>query len=96
MKINESGRIGAINSYSRNIESGQQTESKKASRKDEVTISPEAMEMLQKQEQVNNSERAQRIQELKQQVASGTYKVDTEQLAEKMMPYFKPSSSSEK
>ncbi|GAK41263.1 flagellar biosynthesis anti-sigma factor FlgM [Paenibacillus shunpengii] len=92
MKINESGRIGAINSYSRNIESGQQTENKKSKRKDEVSISPEAMEMLKQQEQVNSSERAQRIQELKQQVASGTYKVDTEQLAERMMPYFKPSS----
>lgn len=91
MKINESGRIGAINSYSRNIEAGQQTESKKTNRKDEVTISPEAMEMLQKQEQVQ-SERTQRIQELKQQVASGTYRVDTEQLAEKLMPHFKSSS----
>ncbi|MEF3353341.1 flagellar biosynthesis anti-sigma factor FlgM [Paenibacillus sp. GYB006] len=92
MKINESGRIGAIHSYSKNIESAQQTEGKKTNRKDEITISPEAMEMLQKQEQVHNSERTQRIQELKQQVASGTYRVDTDKLAEKMMPYFKSSS----
>ncbi|MBJ8193838.1 flagellar biosynthesis anti-sigma factor FlgM, partial [Bacillus cereus] len=46
MKINETNRIGAINPYQRNIETGRQEEQKKSRRKDEVSISPEAMEML--------------------------------------------------
>lgn len=89
MKINETGRVGAINSYQRNIESGQKSEEKKNRRKDEVSISAEAMEMLQATERSSNAERTQHIQDLKQQVASGTYQVDSNKLAEKLLPYFK-------
>ena len=70
MKINETGRVGAINSYQRNIESGHKTEEKRSRRS-------------------ANSERTQQIQDLKQQVASGTYQVDSNKLAEKLLPYFK-------
>ena len=87
MKINETGRIGAINSYQRNVESGNQAELKKSRRKDEVSISPEAIKMLQE------PERIQRIQELKSQVSSGTYQVDSSKLADKLLPYFKSSNS---
>ncbi|OAB47704.1 flagellar biosynthesis anti-sigma factor FlgM [Paenibacillus antarcticus] len=89
MKINETGRVGAINSYQRNIESGHKTEEKRSRRKDEVSISAEAMEMLQANERSANSERTQQVQDLKQQVASGTYQVDSKKLAEKLLPYFK-------
>jgi negative regulator of flagellin synthesis FlgM len=89
MKINETGRVGAINSYQRNIESSRQQEDKKSRRKDEVTISAEAMEMLQATERSANTERTQQIQDLKQQVSSGTYQVDSNKLAEKLLPYFK-------
>lgn len=89
MRINETGRVGAINSYQRNIESGQKIEEKKNRRKDEVSISAEAMEMLQATERSSNSERIQHIQDLKQQVSSGTYDVDNNKLAEKLLPYFK-------
>ncbi|AOZ93233.1 flagellar biosynthesis anti-sigma factor FlgM [Paenibacillus crassostreae] len=92
MKINETGRVGAINSYQRNIEAGRQNEDKKSRRKDEVTISAEAMEMLQATERSSNSERAGQIQDLKQQVTSGTYQVDSSKLAEKLLPYFKQNS----
>lgn len=37
MKINEPSRIGAINSYQRNVESNQQADAKKSRRKDEVS-----------------------------------------------------------
>lgn len=89
MKINETGRIGAINSYQRNIESGRQNEDKKTRRKDEVSISSEAMEMLQASDRNVNSERVQKIQDLKQQVSTGTYQIDSGKIAEKLMPYFK-------
>lgn len=89
MKINEPSRIGAINSYQRNVESNQQAESKKSRRKDEVSISPEAMKMLEEQGRTQDVGRLQRIQELKEQVSSGTYQVDSSKLADKLAPYFK-------
>ncbi|MDQ0492650.1 MULTISPECIES: flagellar biosynthesis anti-sigma factor FlgM [Paenibacillus] len=91
MKINETNRIGAINPYQRNIETGRQEEQKKSRRKDEVSISPEAMEMLNRS---SDTDRVKKIQELKQQVASGTYRVDADKIAEKLLPYFKQSSES--
>ncbi|MGG1641790.1 flagellar biosynthesis anti-sigma factor FlgM [Paenibacillus sp. NRS-1782] len=91
MKINETNRIGAINPYQRNIEAGRQEEQKKSRRKDEVSISPEAMEMLNRS---SDADRVKKIQELKQQVASGTYHVDADKIAEKLLPYFKQSSES--
>ncbi|MFM9279934.1 flagellar biosynthesis anti-sigma factor FlgM [Paenibacillus jiagnxiensis] len=89
MKINEPNRIGAINPYQRNIESNIQESQKKSPRKDEVSFSAEAMEMLQRS---SNTDRAKKIQELKQQVASGTYKVDADKIAEKLMPFFKQNA----
>ncbi|MEC0234297.1 flagellar biosynthesis anti-sigma factor FlgM [Paenibacillus kribbensis] len=91
MKINETNRIGAINPYQRNMETGRQEEQKKSRRKDEVSISPEAMEMLNRS---SDTDRVKKIQELKQQVASGTYRVDADKIAEKLLPYFKQSSES--
>ncbi|WP_342434571.1 flagellar biosynthesis anti-sigma factor FlgM [Paenibacillus sp. FSL H7-0442] len=91
MKINETNRIGAINPYQRNIETGRQEELKKSRRKDEVSISPEAMEMLNRS---SDADRVKKIQELKQQVASGTYRVDADKITEKLLPYFKQSSES--
>lgn len=91
MKINETGRIGAMNSYQRQVDSQRQEVNNKAKRKDEVSISAEAKELLRAGEemQMNGSERAQRIAELKEQVSSGTYRVETGKLVEKLIPYFK-------
>lgn len=89
MKINETGRVGAINNYQRHIESQRQESDRKARRKDEVSISTEAMELLQAQENAQDPRRLERIEELKAQVSSGTYHVDAGKLAEKLAPYFK-------
>lgn len=91
MKINETNRIGAINPYQRNMESGRLEEQKKTRRKDEVSISPEAMEMLNRS---SDADRVKKIQDLKQQVTTGTYHIDADKIAEKLMPYFKQSSES--
>ncbi|WP_138227265.1 flagellar biosynthesis anti-sigma factor FlgM [Paenibacillus algicola] len=88
MKINETGRIGGVNSYQRSMETQRQEQQPKARRKDEVSISTEAMEMLQAQG-AKDPGRAEKIQALKEQVSSGTYKVDADKLAEKLLPYFK-------
>lgn len=93
MKINETSRINAINPYQRNAESQRQEQMKKSTRKDEVSISTEAMKLLQAQNSGKvDAERSLRIESLKQQVSSGTYQVDAGKLAEKLAPYFKQSS----
>lgn len=89
MKINETGRVGALNKYQRHIESQRQDSDRKARRKDEVSISTEAMELLQARGKAQDPLRLERIEELKSQVSSGTYHVDAGKLAEKLAPYFK-------
>jgi negative regulator of flagellin synthesis FlgM len=92
MKINDTGRIGAMNSYQRQIDSQRQEVNNKAKRKDEVSISAEAKELLRAGEEMQmkgSSERAERIAELKEQVSTGTYRVETGKLVEKLIPYFK-------
>ncbi|AIQ38216.1 MULTISPECIES: flagellar biosynthesis anti-sigma factor FlgM [Paenibacillus] len=92
MKINETGRINAINPYQRSADAQRQEQMKKSSRKDEVSISDEAIQLLQAQNSGNDAERALKIDSLKQQVSAGTYQVDAAKLAEKLAPYFKQSS----
>ncbi len=91
MKINDTQRVGAVNPYQRSNEAKAVTGEKKATRKDEVSISPEAMEMLQANsvQASADAERAQKIQSLKEQVAAGTYNVDAGALADKLLPFLK-------
>ncbi|GGF96385.1 flagellar biosynthesis anti-sigma factor FlgM [Paenibacillus aceti] len=89
MKINDTGRVGAINSYQRQYESQRKGLDHKSRRKDELSISTEGMELLKAQESAQSPERLQRIEELKEQVSTGTYHVDAGKLAEKLLPYFK-------
>ncbi|WP_018754748.1 flagellar biosynthesis anti-sigma factor FlgM [Paenibacillus terrigena] len=88
MKINESQRISAMNQYQRNTEARGHV-NKKARQLDEVSISPEAKEMLDAQSRVSDPEHAKRIEQLKQSVATGTYHVDANKIAEKLLPYFR-------
>ncbi|MRN54283.1 flagellar biosynthesis anti-sigma factor FlgM [Paenibacillus monticola] len=93
MKINETGRINAINPYQRSAESQRQEQMKKSTRKDEVSISDEALKLQQAQNSGKiDTDRALKIDGLKQQVSAGTYQVDAAKLAEKLAPYFKQSS----
>ncbi|WP_322906502.1 flagellar biosynthesis anti-sigma factor FlgM [Paenibacillus campi] len=91
MKINDTQRVGAVNPYQRTNEAKAAAGEKRATRKDEVSISPEAMEMLQANtaQASADAERAQKIQSLKEQVAGGTYKVDAGALADKLLPFLK-------
>lgn len=89
MKINETGRLGAINNYQRHIESQRKDTENKARRKDEVSISSEAMELLKAQDGVQEPGRSSRIEELRSQVSTGTYQVETSKLVDKLLPYFK-------
>lgn len=89
MKINDTGRVGAINNYQRQYEAGRKGLDHKSRRKDELSISTAGMELLKAQESALSPERMKRIEELKEQVSTGTYHVDAGKLAEKLLPYFK-------
>ncbi|CAM3349195.1 flagellar biosynthesis anti-sigma factor FlgM [Paenibacillus lupini] len=87
MKINETNRIGAYNNYQKQMDQRVDSANKKK-QKDIVEISAEAKEML-STSQTNSPERQKRIEELKQSVSAGTYKVDAGKIADKLLPYLK-------
>ncbi|GKS14103.1 flagellar biosynthesis anti-sigma factor FlgM [Paenibacillus chitinolyticus] len=87
MKINDSHRIGNVNPYAKHKEQFQTAAAGKRNRpKDEVQISTEAKELL---GAAGDENRMRRIEELKQQVKSGTYHVEAGKIAEKLLPYLK-------
>lgn len=90
MKINETGRLSSIQAYRNQAqaakEAQQVTKSKQA--RDNVKISEEAKKLLETQRAQAN-DRTERIEQLKKQVQSGTYKVSAEKLAEKLWPFLK-------
>ncbi|MBB6671524.1 flagellar biosynthesis anti-sigma factor FlgM [Cohnella nanjingensis] len=93
MKINDTQRIGAYRAYQNTNEARTgQTESKR--RKDEVQISTEAKELLDAQGQ-DDTARAERIESLKREVSTGTYHVETNKLAETLLPFFRPFKSND-
>ncbi|UHA75705.1 flagellar biosynthesis anti-sigma factor FlgM [Paenibacillus sp. 481] len=87
MKINETQRLGAIQHYQKQHAVNRSTQ--KSMRKDELTISTEAKVMLDAQNRMQDTGRTERIEELKRAVSTGTYFVEADKIAEKMMPLFK-------
>ncbi|OCT13147.1 flagellar biosynthesis anti-sigma factor FlgM [Paenibacillus pectinilyticus] len=89
MKINDNGRIGAVNPYKKTGDATfAQAAAKKGKAKDQVEISVEAKELLGAQG-IRTEEQSQRIEQLKASVASGTYHVAAGKIAEKLLPYLK-------
>ncbi|WP_256759121.1 flagellar biosynthesis anti-sigma factor FlgM [Cohnella sp. WQ 127256] len=93
MKINDTQRIGAYRTYQQQSDT-RTSQTTGNRRKDEVQFSAEAMELLgaQRSEDPN---RAERIETLKNELSSGTYKVDSGELVEKLLPFFRPVASKE-
>ncbi|MFF2889977.1 flagellar biosynthesis anti-sigma factor FlgM [Paenibacillus sp. NPDC057967] len=87
LKINETNRIGSMQSYQKQNDF-RLNDTNKTKKKDEVHISAEAKEML-TTSKLNSAERAQYIDQLKQSVTTGTYRVEAEKIAEKLLPYLK-------
>lgn len=86
MKINDTQRIATYRSYQQTMD---QRVGKSAGhrRKDEVNFSAEAMELLSARKGIDQAERAQRIEQLKVEVSSGTYRVPDQLLAESLLPF---------
>lgn len=89
MKINETQRLSAVSQYQ--TQQSIQRTGKAPMKKDELSISAEAKEMLNAQ-QSQDPARTERIQALKHAVSTGTYKVEADKIAEKLMPYFRPKA----
>lgn len=85
MKITSYG-VNAVNAYKnqvRNVKSGDN----KASFADKIEISKTAQEM--QGVSTYSAERAERVQQLKEGIASGDYKVNARQVAEDMLKYYR-------
>ncbi|ATP39065.1 flagellar biosynthesis anti-sigma factor FlgM [Solibacillus sp. R5-41] len=85
MKINPIG-IQAINSYKNQARSVNNPKTNQ-SFADQIEISLKAKEMQGTSTYAN--ERADRVQKLKEEIQSGTYKVDARQVAEDMLKYYR-------
>ncbi|GAA3412808.1 flagellar biosynthesis anti-sigma factor FlgM [Paenibacillus hodogayensis] len=86
MKINGINRVGAPNPYARQDAKLIDLKGRRDKQKDEVKISVQAQELLVAQG-MDAEQRIQKVQELKQSVATGTYQVESSKIAEKLFPY---------
>lgn len=85
MRINGPNHLN-FNPYKQQMEKHDQMK-KTSNRSDELEISKEAMK-LQENNQPNEA-RTNRVQEIKQQVANGEYKVNVEETAQKMIDFWR-------
>lgn len=87
MKINDVGRVGAIQAYKKTNKT--KGSNKADAKRDELQISKAAQELLkvQKNDILNPAARAEKVERLKEQVESGTYHVESKAIADKMMRY---------
>lgn len=85
MKINPIN-LQAINSYNQQARPVKNTTTQKTF-KDHIEISSKAKEMQATSTYAN--ERAERMKKIKEEIDSGTYKVDAKQVAEDMLKYYR-------
>lgn len=85
MKINPIN-LQAINSYSKQARPAKSTDAKKTFA-DQIEISSKAKEMQATSTYAN--ERAERMKKIKEEIDSGTYKVDAKQVAADMLKYYR-------
>ena len=85
MRINDLNRIQGTNPYQK---INQKNEELKKSQlgKDQISISDEAKELLEKTKEQTSQEK---IDQLKAEIDNGTYKVDSQKLAEKILDWLK-------
>ena len=86
MKI-QKFNIPAINPYKTNQLKAEQVEQKAKMQTDKIEISSEAKQLS--EISPFTIQRNERVEQLKAEIESGTYKVDAEQLASNLAKYFK-------
>ena len=88
MRINEPQGLSRILAYRSGTATGKRVSGKGDPQKDLVRISAEAKELLEVQRN-RSAERSERVDSLKRQVQTGTYYVEAERVAEKLLPFLK-------
>lgn len=82
-QVNPINRIGAAyQAYQKSGEQQKKADGEKKTQSEQVEISTEAQKQLQ-------LEKDAKIGKLKNQIANGTYRVDSEKVAEKLLAYWK-------
>ncbi|WCK54201.1 flagellar biosynthesis anti-sigma factor FlgM [Aneurinibacillus sp. Ricciae_BoGa-3] len=81
MRIDRPNGIQPVNPY--NKQNAKLEEANRTRGQDKLEISPEALDLHKTQE--TEAQRAERIAKLKQQVQAGTYRVDADKVAEKII-----------
>ncbi|MDR4316322.1 anti-sigma factor repressor of sigma(D)-dependent transcription [Niallia circulans] len=84
MKINNFNPVN-INPYKKQMEKN--VDAQNIKKEDKVEISKAALELQGTQDEV----RLEKIQELKKQISEGTYQVDSKEVAEKILSFWKKS-----
>ncbi len=82
-KINSVNRIGAAyQAYQKNNEPAKKDEATKKNQYDQLELSSEAQKQI-------HQEKEEKIAKLTSQIANGTYMVDSEKVAEKLLAFWK-------
>ncbi|MCF6138759.1 flagellar biosynthesis anti-sigma factor FlgM [Pseudalkalibacillus berkeleyi] len=85
MKINRFGNI-SNNPYKQQINKQNEQQNQQQVKQDQIQISKEALEM--QKSGGASKERTERIEQLKNEVQSGNYKVDAEKVAQKFADFW--------
>lgn len=85
MKINEFNRAGMVNPYRKQMTAAQADQvTRKDKKLDNVEFSEAGRKML---EAAADPDRAAKLSQLKESVATGTYHIEAGKIAEKLLPY---------
>lgn len=87
MKINNYG-VNPVNPYKNQQLKAEATKKATASFSDHLEISSQAKDLQGIKDY--STERAEKVQALKQQIEAGTYKVDSNKLAADLLNYYRP------
>jgi negative regulator of flagellin synthesis FlgM len=84
VKINDINRVNGVDKY-RKLNQKDQIK-QHTSKKDQISISNEAKALL---EQTKGTMNKEKVAQLKEQIDKGTYQLDSKQVADKMIEWFK-------